>query len=265
MRFTAMTFNVRGSFHEDGANDWDQWRDLNLRTLLRHAPDIVGFQEAQSGNLNAYDSVLMDYESEHGPVAVRTTDRFQHVRIYWKRARFTKAAAGGFYLSETPEAWSLSWGSTLVRSATWVRLRDSSTGGECLVLNTHFPHEPDSDRARTECARLIVERLEVLGQNKMPALILGDFNAAPGSDAYRIFTDAGYHDAHLAAGGDETVNTFHGFQGMAFPRRGIRIDWIMVHPRQRTLAVSQCVTLTDAEPPLYPSDHYPVMAKLELT
>ncbi|MEM9955079.1 MAG: endonuclease/exonuclease/phosphatase family protein [Chloroflexota bacterium] len=42
----VMTFNVRGSFHDDGDNDWHKRRELNIATIKKYDPDIIGFQEA---------------------------------------------------------------------------------------------------------------------------------------------------------------------------------------------------------------------------
>ncbi len=123
MRLTVITFNVRGSFHADGINDWANRRDLNLATLRKYAPDIIGFQEAQSGNIEAYETELDGYNVEPGQLSIRQTEHYHRVPIYWKRDSFNKVECGSFYLSETPETWSTSWGSTLVRASNWVRLR----------------------------------------------------------------------------------------------------------------------------------------------
>src|SRR5262245_50571215 len=107
-----MTFNVRGSFHQDDSNDWVTRRDLNVATILKYAPDIIGFQEAQSGNLEAYKSALGEYTCELGLISIRKAANYHRVPIYWKRDCFTKLDSGGFYLSETPDAWSVSWDSS---------------------------------------------------------------------------------------------------------------------------------------------------------
>lgn len=262
MRFSAMTFNVRGSFHDDGANNWDKRRELNLATIQRCMPDVIGFQEAQSGNLDDYDANLTDYDTERGPISIRTTERYHHVPVYWRKSRFARMDGGGFYLSETPHEWSLSWGSTLVRAATWVRLRDITTDKHVIILNSHFPHEQDVDDARTESTHLIVKRLAQIGNGKIPLIVMGDFNARPGSPPYQVFMDAGYIDA---VGDSEPVNTFHGFMGENFQGRGMQIDWVLVHPAQSDVQIHLRSIVTDATPPIYPSDHYPVLAEVELS
>ncbi len=66
----VMTFNVRGSFHEgDGLNAWNNRAALNVETLKRQAPDLIGFQELQSGNLDTYEEKLPEYGRVLGPRA----------------------------------------------------------------------------------------------------------------------------------------------------------------------------------------------------
>lgn len=160
MKLKVMTFNVRGAYHDDGVNSWSQRRTLNINTILDASPDIIGFQEAQQGNLVDYEISLRLYECELGPISIRRAENYHHVPIYWLRHRFQKQASGGFYLSDTPDVWSKSWGSGLERAVTWVKLYDCETQQAFIVLNTHFPHEPTSDVARIESARLIVDRLD---------------------------------------------------------------------------------------------------------
>ena len=47
-----MSFNVRGSFRD--ARKKNAWRNraaLNVATIERYAPDVIGLQESQRGNL----------------------------------------------------------------------------------------------------------------------------------------------------------------------------------------------------------------------
>src|SRR5919202_4520710 len=64
----VMTFNVRGAFHKsDGINAWVNRSVLNVETIKRHAPDLIGFQELQSGNLDTYEELSPQYELVLGP------------------------------------------------------------------------------------------------------------------------------------------------------------------------------------------------------
>lgn len=262
MRLRVITFNVRGSFHDDGVNDWLNRRALNIETIRRCAPDVMGIQEAQQGNLEAYTAELGDYAVELGLVSIRQAENYHRVPIYWKHDRFEKLDGGGFYLSETPDEWSLGWGSTYARAATWVLLRERASGASVAVLNTHFPHERDSARARTESARLIVRQLDAHCPVSVPRIVMADFNASPDSEAHQVFIAAGYMDAYAASTDSSEIGTFHDYQGAAYPNAA-RIDWILAKPDADGVTFADYEVILDGEPPVYPSDHYPVAATLE--
>ena len=261
MQLQVMTFNIRGTRDSsaDGVNAWDNRRNLNIATIQKIAPDIIGFQEAQQGNLDAYAKSLTDYSLFQGYTASRERGQHEHTPVYWKSSRFDALDNGAFYLSETPHIESIGWQTPLVRVVAWVKLRAVASGAEFFVLNTHFHHQAESHETRNNCARLIIEQMNSHA-GELPVLVMGDFNAVPDSPAYHTFQDAGFTDAYAASGGSHAVNTFHGYQGSDYPFTGQHIDWILT----KGFAIHGCQVITDAEPPLYPSDHYPVVADIEL-
>lgn len=259
-----MTFNVRGSHHPDGENAWENRAALNVATIRRCGPALIGFQELQDGNLRAYEAEFPEYEHALGP---RYENRRPHAHnaIFWDRSRLQLVRAGGFWLSETPATFSRSWGTRQVRSVNWALLRLLPGGEGFLHLNTHLDHV--SEAAREEGAGLVARWLERTGV-EVPVALTGDFNCEPGSAAYQAFARAGFADTYLLASG-EPANTFHAFEGERYrprPGREARIDWVLLRdgPRRRW-EVRSCEVVRDAEPPAYPSDHYPVLARLSLT
>lgn len=265
MQFTVMTFNLRGSFHpEDAPNDWPNRAALNVATIRKYDPDLIGFQEWQTGNQATYDVALTDYAYEMGPPAIREGERRHHLPIYWKQDRFEQVATGGFYLSDTPDVWSYGWEAQLVRAVCWVHLREKASGIEFVHLNTHYDHEQGHHATRANSTRLIVERLGALGA-ALPKIVTADFNARPDSEAYTLYIENGFADSWIQAGHTDDPNTFHGFKGADFPYEGLRIDWILTQAGDRAFTATRCEVITDAEPPVYPSDHYPVIADLTLS
>ncbi|CAN5802391.1 endonuclease/exonuclease/phosphatase family protein [soil metagenome] len=259
-----MSFNIRGSYHRDGANSWKYRAKLSADVIKHYAPNLIGFQEFQSGNRKTYDEELPDYNYRLGPEYEDFPPR-AHNAIYWDPQRLVLLESGGFWLSGTPEKFSGSWGTHQKRSANWAWFRDASTGVEFVHLNTHLDHK--CVEARRRGAMLIVRRLDGLTERRLPTLITGDFNAEPGSPVHRIFTDAGFDDARLKAG-NPPARTFHKFRGDGFvtsrPEREGRLDWVLLRDglgEMRGEGVS-CRVARDAEPPVYPSDHYPVVADI---
>src|SRR5215213_5180171 len=63
-----MSFNVRGSFRDARKkNAWRNRAGLNVATIERYVPDVIGLQESQRGNLDAYRRRLPHYVHIRGP------------------------------------------------------------------------------------------------------------------------------------------------------------------------------------------------------
>ncbi|MDQ4127708.1 MAG: endonuclease/exonuclease/phosphatase family protein [Actinomycetota bacterium] len=265
-----MSFNVRGSFRDRRKkNAWRNRAALNVATIERCTPDVIGLQECQRGNLKAYRKNLPHYAHVRGP-------RYGNVihpsfnAILFDPGRLELLSSGGFWLSETPEKHSRSWNTRVARSANWALFRLVRTGLSLVHLNTHLDHV--SPLARQEGSKLIVRRVaEISGRaGGDPAVILtGDFNSRPGNATYRNFAEAGFVDTYLAAGNEDTegANTFHAFEGARFrdahPERGPRrLDWILLKDPHDRLQTGSHRIVRDGSSGLYPSDHYPVLAEL---
>jgi endonuclease/exonuclease/phosphatase family metal-dependent hydrolase len=271
----VMSFNVRGSFRDNlKTNAWRNRAALNVATIKRAAPVLIGLQECQRGNLKAYGKNLARYVLVRGPRYGNAIHR-DHNAILFDPERLGLLDSGGFWLSQTPERYSRSWGARVARSANWALFRVLGTALSLLHLNTHLDHR--SGLARREGSKLIIGRAKELSdiRGDVPAIVVtGDFNNRPGSPTYHNFLEAGFADTYLAAGNEDTqsANTFHAFQGPSFrdahPERGPRrLDWILLKdPRHRIRTESHRIVRDGDEiSGLYPSDHYPVLADLALT
>jgi endonuclease/exonuclease/phosphatase family metal-dependent hydrolase len=259
----VLTFNVRGFYHADGANAWIQRETLNIETIRRTAPHLVGLQEVQTGNMKAYDRDLTDYHwlawPEYG-----NEKPYEWPAILWDPRRLRPLDSGGFWLSETPDVHSRSWDTDNIRSCQWIRFRDLVSGVEFVHANTHLDHR--SELARIEGSRLIICRLDA----ELPGatvIATGDYNDVPGSATYRAWLDAGFSDAHVEAGCDDDPcesYTNHGWLGYPFSRDDDtpqRIDWIMLRGGVRAVS---CEIVRDGGPIVWPSDHFPVVADVNV-
>jgi endonuclease/exonuclease/phosphatase family metal-dependent hydrolase len=281
MNLKILTFNIQGGFTQ-GTNGWDRRADLNADVLLRHVPDLMGLQEVTQENLAFYQCRLPDYRQEPGP---RTAAGPNHLyeAILWRDAVFEQLDSGGFWLSETPETYSLSWDSSEVRGANWVRLHTRSTGLEILHVNTHLDHI--SEAARMEGSRTIVAQIDRLRKGNEAVILTGDFNSnayLPGFDvpsetaftgpAYRTFLDYGFIDVFTATGARDSHRsfTFHNYQGEQYwpdPKYahiGWRMDWVLLLDSSQRLRLHSAAILHDHHGELYPSDHYPVAVELDV-
>jgi endonuclease/exonuclease/phosphatase family metal-dependent hydrolase len=268
----VMSFNVRGTLRDMRKKNARRNRAaLNVATIKRCAPDVIGLHECQRGNLNAYRKNLPRYACVRGPRYGNGIHREVNAILY-DPGQLELLNSGGFWLSQTPEKYSRSWEARVVRSANWALFGLLEAGLSFLHLNTHLDHK--SELARQEGSKLILRRVEELADSlgdTPPIVVTGDFNSRPGSPTYRIFVEAGCADTYLAAGNEDTqdANTFHAFEGTRFrdahPGRGPRrIDWIFLKdPRNRLRTESHRIVRDGDEiSGLYPSDHYPVLAEL---
>jgi endonuclease/exonuclease/phosphatase family metal-dependent hydrolase len=272
-RIRVMSFNVRGAYHDAGKkNAWRNRADLNVSTIECYAPDVIGLQEAQRGNLDAYHKRLPRYSHIRGPRYGNTVPHDFNT-ILFDPERLEPLDSGGFWLSETPERYSRSWETSVARSATWTLFGVLDLNFTFLHLNTHLDHV--SALARREGSELIVGRIaensDRAGTN-LPAIVTGDFNSRPGNRTHKNFTESGFVDTFLAAGNDEGANTFHAFHGSnyrdAHPDRGPRrIDWILLKDPEGRLRIESHTIIRDADESqgLYPSDHYPLLADFSIS
>ncbi len=269
----VMSFNVRGASHRDGINVWEGRAALNVSTIKRYEPGVIGLQEVHAANLAVYEEELPGYNRIMGPAY--GTDRVEEfAAIFYEANQFEKLDSGGFWLSDTPKESSASWGNEVVRSANWAVLRCRETGVAFLHANTHLDHL--SERARVEGNRLIVRQTQetLANHGHPPTIVTGDFNCKPGSAPYGVFLEEGFTDTFLAAGNRDGADayTFHAFKGSRFKPSDTdkpfgRIDWILVKDPDDHIEVRSHRIPRDAdeEAGLYPSDHYPVFADLHLT
>lgn len=268
----VMSFNIQGTWPKEGPNSWTNRAPLIVALLLSQSPDLIGLQEAQAGNIEYLRRHLPGYTLLPGNCYGNTPPN-EYNAILYKRERFELLETGEFWFSPTPDEQSTGNGVDYPMGATWVKLLERQSGSPLLFLNTHFEDGPDGAESRREGARLIIDRMRERSGGELPVIATGDFNWNPDGEAHRLFEAAGYVDTFLAAGNTDGVeSTIHCFEGPAYDARKYsngantywRIDWVLVQPGARRVEVEACTIVKDAQPPTYPSDHYPVVADLRM-
>ena len=260
--FRVMSFNIRGSHStKDGVNAWANRAALNVKTIRSYSPDLIGFQELEEGNLKEYQVHFSDYGYVLGP-SYGNREPFEYPAVFWKASRFDHVASGGVWLSKTPQRYSRGWDAAVVRSATWVKLRIAGSDNLLLHVNTHLDHE--GAVARTEGAKVVVGQIAQHETDVSAVVVTGDFNSSPDSPGYHLFTERWFSDAYVAGGRrpGEASSTFHAFKGD--DHHTVRMDWILFKAGQCSIRAKSHLIVTDHKAPLYPSDHYPVVADLEI-
>ena len=251
-----MTFNIRYGTARDGANAWPQRAGLVVATIRDAAPDVLALQEALRFQLDLLDDSLPAY-GELGVGRDDGKEAGEYAAILYRRDRLTVDTTGTFWLSDTPDVpGSMSWGNRITRICTWARFHDRETGRAFAVFNVHLDHESQNSRERS--AALVLERAPHLATGA-PIILLGDFNAGEDNPAAVAVRQAEFVEAYRVVRPDDAfAGTFGGFQGDS---TGPMIDHIFLRGGWQ---VRSADILRRRGTTRDPSDHFPVVAKVEL-
>lgn len=253
----VMSFNIRYGSANDGPNHWDLRKDFLAQVIADESPDVIGLQEA----LHHQIEFLLGRLPAYAMVGVGRDDgkrAGEYTAILYRRDQLSVQQSETFWLSDTPSVVaSSSWGNTITRICTWARF--TTAGGASLyVYNVHLDHQ--SQPSREKSALLLRER--IAARDPMaPFVVTGDFNAGEANPAVTSMTTGGFaQDTFRARHPDASpVGTFTGFT----PDRvtGEKIDYVFVGPGIEVLDAAIVRTMKDDR---YPSDHFPVTARLRL-
>lgn len=271
-KLTVMTFNIRYGTAEDGVNSWEFRKASLLKLIQNYQPDILGTQEALDFQIVAIKAACPRY-------AVFGVGRYAGIelpnrpheslggescRIFYDFTKLVLLNQGTFWHSDTPDIpGSMTWGNSLPRITTWGILQSKETMQQYVVMNTHYHWD---EPYVTKATKLNVQRQAAIAGNR-PTILMGDFNLAPASACHdflcgKIDWDhltGPFHDTWLVRKKSPiNTGTYHGFQGDS---SGDRIDWILATGEFR---VKDIRILHDRWEGHYPSDHFPVMAVLQL-
>jgi len=255
-----MSFNIRYDNPEDGKQNWHHRKENIIRMINFHDLDIIGMQEVLINQLNFIKEELNQYKT----VGVGRNDgkkKGEFCPIFYKKDRFDAIKSGTFWLSETPEKISKGWDANLERIATWVILKDKTTGTKFIFINTHFDHL--GKQAQIESAKLLKqESIKLAGD--LPLILTGDFNVVPESTAIKTLIEPNGRNTLINSSSLAKVNygpnwTTCGFDNRPFENRKI-IDYIFLRHIEK---VNKYAVFSEMLNDLYLSDHCPVFAQIE--
>ena len=295
------TYNIRLSgagkrvIDKGTPNTWED-RKADLVALLRKLDlDVFGLQEVCPDQLSYLREKMPDYTyvGEH-----READRKsgEASPVCYRTDRFDELKSGTFWLSETPDVPGVKgWGAACPRVCSYLVLRDRKTGRRLCFANAHTDHV--SAKAREEGMLLVIKRMKDFGEG-CPIVFTGDHNCreteapamavskilanalfeteTPPTGPWRTFNGWAWRDDEFMTAdalklSPEVRNARKGSPDAEkdakgrhiYEKTGPRIDYIYVTPGTRVLDYA---TRADARPgqKLYPSDHFPVVATIEI-
>ena len=291
------TYNIRLQPGDKGTpNAWNERKADFLDLIRKMDLDAFGLQEVCPGQAEYITNNLPQYVlvGEH-----RNGDRVsgEASPVLYRKSRFDAIKCGTFWLSETPDVPGLKgWGAACPRVCSWMWLKDRRNGKTFCFANTHTDHV--SALARKEGMLLIIRRMHEFAPPGTPVIFTGDHNCreteepsqavskllknalyvseTPPTGPWRTFTGWKWRDTEYSTvdalklqpnvrnarkGSPDADKIKNG--GYVWEDCGPRIDYIYVSDGIRVKSYS---TRGDARPgkKLYPSDHFPVTAVIEL-
>ena len=250
---SVLSLNLRFGLADDGPNAWIYRKESVVKLFRERSPDFIATQEGNHFQVDFLAEKLPDY---HYIGRRRPAPKFWQDNILFHKHSIVCSAYSHFFLSETPQVPSRSFGSAFPRQATLGLFEFK--GRPLICIDTHFDFAPP---AHMGAVRVIKEQLAAYDE-KIPTILMGDFNATPEDACYQWLTGKQVN-GETGLGFKETFKvpypkTHHRFTGK--PSRGY-IDWILY---RGPLHLAECKVIQEPVDGTYPSDHFPVMAVFQL-
>lgn len=253
-----MSYNLRVDFGGDGENNWEFRRDFLASQLAFYEPDFIGTQEGKAHQLQYIDSLLTDY-TFIGLSRDNSKTEGEFSAIFYNTKKFKCIIDATFWLSETPEKKSKGWDAAYERICTYGLFEDLKTKKQFYFFNTHLDHI--GELARTNGAKLIIEKISAINTKKLPVIFTGDFNSEPKSEAYQYIS--GFMNDSKNISSMKPFGPLGTFNAFKFHEPVTRlIDYIFTS--KGTIEVLKHAVLSDSKDCKYPSDHLPVYAEISL-
>ncbi len=250
------TYNIRFDNRNDSLDLWEN-RFNTIADMIRfYNFDIFGTQEGLKHQLEDLKLKLGKYDY----IGVGRDDgkeAGEYAAIFYKSSKYKLEKKGNFWLSTITDTPNKGWDAALPRICSWGKFTDKSKKFTFYFFNVHFDHI--GVVARLESSKLILAKIKEIA-GKVPVILTGDFNVDETNESYYILKNSEIlQDAFDVAAVKLVPNgTFNSFNVNSKPVG--RIDHIFL---SKNFEVSRYGILTNTYNGRYPSDHFPVMVKVE--
>jgi endonuclease/exonuclease/phosphatase family metal-dependent hydrolase len=255
-----MTYNIRYNNPNDGANQWNNRKEVLLSQINYYQPGVLGTQEGLIDQVKWLDEKLESYSYVGvGRADIKEEGEGELCAIFYDKKKFSNILSNTFWLSDQPESPSRGWDASLNRICTYILLEEIETNQKFWVFNTHFDHM--GQKAREKSAEVILHHIDSLNFDEYPLFLMGDFNLEPNKQPIKnisqILNDSRYASQNSPFGPE---GTFCGFD-VCDSVKG-RIDYIF--SSKDNILINQYAVISDVIKLKYPSDHLPVLIRAEL-
>lgn len=246
-----MSFNIRCiSTNDTGIKDYRARMPYIRQVLEDENPDIIAFQEVKVPQFKYLVKILKEYDYAYQKRDDKKDGEANPV--FFKKNRFFCDVKRTFWLSDTPDVMSNTFGGKCIRICTYIHLKDPKLDKGFYVFNTHLDHI--GVEARVKGIKLIKQVIKELNVGDDTHLIVGDMNDYYGSETIKeLFTN--YEDASKF-NHKENETTFHNYGA-----ENKKIDYIALSKNVTQLDYK---VITTKFGDIFPSDHYPIEVVIKL-
>lgn len=257
------SFNLKHDTFLNRVNRWNTRRDIVSHVILESGASVIGVQEMTPSMREDLLGNLKEYRI-YGTGRSRM-GLGEYSAVILQNKGFEVSYYDTFWLSRHPTVkGSRAPFSPFPRICTVCEAYCKEWDSPIRIFNTHLCHI--NPTARMLSVRVIMEFMHYVNQKeKMPTILMGDMNARPSSRPIRYLSKNlhGFSDLHLTSvfSGErlrDLRNTYHGFHGGL---RGPTIDYIFVTDDIKVIRAYADTSTVEGK---YPSDHYPLVAELQL-
>ena len=237
-------------------NDWESRMPRIRADIARMGYHIFGAQES----IDFYNGHICFGNSfaAFGRGRCENADG-ESCNVYYDQERLELLEYETFWLSATPEKYSLVPGAIYPRICTAGVFEDRVTGKKFIFANTHLEHRvKELQKVQLE---YLFARLES-AYAKMPLILTGDFNAYPDAPAAQYAMSRLLDARQISkAPALHSGPTYHGFVSDPGARRHTeRIDYILVSEKISVERFDAADNFTDKD--TASSDHFPLWAEI---
>lgn len=257
MQIKVMSSNIRYDNPDDGDHAWSPRKPVLLDRIHEFEPTFLGTQEGREAQIRDLHSSLkhLHIVDQHRDWI---TERMYPTLFY--DSRFIELIdSGDIWLSETPDVpGSKSFDSAFPRLMTWMRAKSIKHAHEFVVANVHLDHMKAKTRAKQ--AEVLINELKKIIHDDQALILMGDFNESPNDEVRMLLQDQlpQLYDPWFILDKHEEYS-HHDLKGQC--EDGERIDWILVN---RLLSPFDIFLDKKQKDGIYPSDHFPVKALLNV-
>ena len=246
-----MTFNLRvNTSEEDPQNNWSNRRKAIPVMIKTTNPTTFGVQEGKMSQITYIQTNCPEYDYVGQGNKGGTSGEFS--AIFYKKDEVKLLQGGTFWLSDTPDTPSKSFGVNYYRIATWAVFEKIATGERFIHVNTHLNFEDD---VQTKEMEVLYGRLKEYNADGYPGFITGDMNTQQNAPCFSAIKKDGWKNARLEARETDNSGTYNGWGASG---KIIDLIWFKgIKALKYKVVTEQFVGVQ------YISDHYPVYGVFE--